>query len=87
MKKTALASGVVPTAAAGTTDKISDDLLRGAAEIADYTGLPRRRVYRLTERKQMPVFRLGSELCARKSTLLRWLDSLEAQSTKTITDD
>jgi hypothetical protein len=63
---------------------LADDLLRGAAEIAQFVfGDPaeRRRVYHLaTEVKQenrIPVFRLGNLLCARRSTLLRWIAEQE----------
>lgn len=61
---------------------LGDDLLRGAEEIAAYVfGDPRlrRRVYHLTgdARMRMPHFRIGAIICARKSTLKRWIDRLE----------
>src|SRR5271165_4062442 len=66
---------------------LADDLLRGAAEIAEFVfGDPaeRRRVYHLaTEVKEecrLPVFRLGNILCARRSTLLRWVARQESYS-------
>ena len=83
IKDTVRVSDTAQTAPAQAFDTIGDDLLRGAAKIANYTGLPRRRVYHLAERKLIPVFRLGSEVCARKSTLLRWLDGLEARAMET----
>ncbi len=86
MKHLAVANGTGFHTKASPTETIGDDLLRGAAKIAHYTGLPRRRIYHLAERKQIPVFRLGSEICARKSTLLRWLDGLEAQAAGTQTN-
>jgi hypothetical protein len=62
--------------------------LRGAAEIAAYLfGDPRerRRVYHLAvevkPEARLPVFRLGSLLCARRSTLLRWITAQEGRST------
>ncbi len=70
-----------PSAAA-----LADDLLRGAAEIARFVfgnAAERRRVYHLaTEVKQesrIPVFRLGNLLCARRSTLLRWIAEQEGR--------
>ncbi len=47
--------------------KLANDLLRGADQIADYLfGDPglRRKVYYLAETSRLPVFRLGSRLCA-----------------------
>ena len=57
---------------------IADDLLRGADEIAEFvfgSKQHRRRVYYLTgdARTRMPHFRIGSVLCARKSTLIAWI--------------
>jgi hypothetical protein len=48
--------------------ELADDLLRGADEIAAFifgTKFARRRVYYLAETSRLPVFRLGSVLCAR----------------------
>ncbi len=59
------------------------DLLRGADAIADFVyGDPalRRRIYHLAERKQLPVFRLGAVLCARRSVLLRWIAAQESEA-------
>jgi hypothetical protein len=64
------------TATAAGVD-LGDDLLEGAEEIAKFMFRDknkRRRVYHLAESKNpIPVFRMGSILCARKSTLLRWI--------------
>jgi hypothetical protein len=61
--------------------ELADDLLRGADEIAIFIfggGRGNRRtVYYLVERCRLPVFRLGSVLCARKSVLLRWISGQE----------
>ena len=61
---------------------IADDLLRGADEIAQFvfgSKRHRRKVYYLTNdaRTRMPHFRIGSVLCARKSTLLAWIERQE----------
>lgn len=53
------------------------DLLAGAAEIATFMCLSRRQVYHLVETSRLPVFRLGTQLCARRSTLLRWIEDME----------
>ncbi|MGE3743602.1 MAG: hypothetical protein AB7I59_29355 [Geminicoccaceae bacterium] len=63
---------------------IADDLLRGADEIAEFvfgSKQHRRKVYYLTgdARTRMPHFRIGSVLCARKSTLLTWIERQEGQ--------
>jgi hypothetical protein len=53
--------------------ELADDLLRGADEIADFifgARGSRRKVYYLAECTKLPVFRLGSLLCARRSVLL-----------------
>jgi len=67
---------------AGSTPKLevprtqADDLLHGGEAIASYLGLPLTTVRSLRDRRAIPVFRLGRELCARPSILDRWLDGL-----------
>ena len=56
------------------------DLLTGADAIAAFMGIKVRRVYHLAETQRLPVFRLGATLCARKSTLLSWIESMENQA-------
>jgi hypothetical protein len=65
---------------AAEKNKLADDLLRGADQIADFLfGEPgqRRKVYYLAETSRLPVFRLGSKLCARRSVLIAWIASQE----------
>jgi hypothetical protein len=60
---------------------IADDLLRGAGAIAEFlfgSREFRRKVYHLAEYTRIPVFRLGSVLCARKSVLLTWIAGQES---------
>jgi len=45
---------------------LRDDLLTGVAEIADYTGPPKRRILHLIEAHGLPVFRRGRVIHARK---------------------
>ena len=66
----------------GSPATIADDLLRGADEIAEFvfgSKRHRRKVYYLTgdAKTRMPHFRIGSVLCARKSTLLAWIERQE----------
>ena len=63
---------------------LGDDILRGADAIAAFLfGDPRlrRRVYHLTSdaRGGMPHFKLGAIICARKSTLVRWIEAQEGR--------
>src|SRR5258708_1074308 len=70
----------LPTAQSDTPDSIADDLLEGADAIATFLfgqEGSRRKVYYLAECTKLPIFRLGSVLCARKSVLLRWISGQE----------
>ncbi len=61
---------------------LSDDLLRGADAIAEFffgSRTERRKIYHLAESSRLPVFRMGSVLCARKSRLLSWIEEQEQQ--------
>jgi hypothetical protein len=58
----------------------SEDLMIGAAPIAEFLfGHPRkvRKIYYLSQHSRMPLFRIGSRLCARKSVLLVWIEQQE----------
>ena len=60
-------------------EDLADDLLKGVEAIANYTGLTKRAVYGLAEKGRLPVFKLdGWKWCARKSTLRKHIDNLEA---------
>jgi len=77
-------SGAIEIIDSGPKMTIADDLLRGADEIAEFvfgSKQHRRKVYYLTgdARTHMPHFRMGSVLCARKSTLLAWIARQEGQ--------
>lgn len=61
---------------------LADDLLRGADAIAIFVFgdvKHRRKVYYLTGEapKGMPHFKMGSVICARKSTILNWIAQQE----------
>ena len=60
----------------------ADDLLRGADEIAQFLfGTPsqRRKVYHLAATSKLPVFRLGSMICARRSIVIGWIEAQEGR--------
>jgi len=59
------------------TMTIELDLLSGADSIAAFMGIKARRVYHLAETQRLPVFRLGATLCARRSTLIHWIEDME----------
>lgn len=64
-------------------ERIDDDILQGAAQIARFlfgSESDRRRVYFLVESGALPHFRLGGTICARKSTLVDWIENQEARS-------
>lgn len=63
---------------------LANDLLRGADEIATFmfgSARHRRKIYYLTGEasRGLPHFKMGSLICARKSTLLRWIAEQEAR--------
>jgi hypothetical protein len=65
--------GEIPT-------ELADDILEGADCIAEFlfgSKASRRKVYYLSESSKLPVFRLGSMLCARKSVLLKFITGQE----------
>ena len=61
-------------------DELSKDLLWGADAIAEFVlgdRGRRRQVYHLVQENRLPVFRMGTVICARRSTLIRWVESQE----------
>jgi len=70
------------SAPADIPHELAGDLLRGADEIAEFifgTRESRRKIYYLAECCRLPVFRLGSILCARRSVLLNWIAGQESR--------
>jgi hypothetical protein len=66
-------------------EDLGDDLLEGAAAIAEYlfgSRKFRRKVYYLAQHSRLPVFRLSSVLCARKSVLASYIRTQEIQPIK-----
>lgn len=69
-------------------DALAQDLLRGAEEIAAFLfgdKTQRRKVYHLAETSRLPVFRLGSVLCARRSVLMAWISEQEQRALRGFT--
>jgi len=58
-------------------DNMRGDVLMGAGAIAAYLGLTARQVYRLVYADEIPAFKLGGSIAARRTTLARWLDDVE----------
>lgn len=50
---------------------LSSDLIYGAKAAADYCGLPRRVIYHLVEKGELPAIKKGKALFFRKSELER----------------
>ncbi|MGD0188124.1 MAG: DNA-binding protein [Roseiarcus sp.] len=62
--------------------EFSKDLLRGAEAIAEFLYGDvkfRRAVYHLAATSNVPTFKLGAMLCARKSVLLKFIESQEGR--------
>ncbi|WDA11784.1 hypothetical protein [Paracoccus marcusii] len=73
------------TAKAQPEISLGEDLLRGADEIAKFMFgdvCHRRKIYYLTGEatKGLPHFKIGSLICARKSTILNWISEQESRS-------
>jgi hypothetical protein len=65
-------------------EEFAKDMLRGAEELAQFLfgdREQRRRVYHLAATSNLPVFKLGSMICARKSVLLKWIEEQEGRHT------
>jgi hypothetical protein len=74
-------------AIASRSSPLADDLLRGAAAIAEFMlgdKAERKKVYHWAELPpgvKPPIFRIGSILCARPSRLIAWIAEQEAAVT------
>jgi hypothetical protein len=63
---------------------LGGDILYGAEAIAEFMfgdRNKRRRVYNLAD-GGLPVFRIGANICARKSVLVTWIEEQEAKNTR-----
>lgn len=59
------------------SDELARNLLSGAQEIADFIGLTRAQVYHANASGELPTFRVGTRIYARKSTILTWIADQE----------
>ena len=74
------ATPIHSTAPILVNEAFADDVLRGAEAIADFLygdATQRRKVYHLAGTSRLPIFRLGSVLCARRTVLLHWITDQE----------
>jgi len=65
-------------------DALAADLLRGADALAQFLfgdKKERRKIYHLAATSNLPVFKIGSMICARKSILLNWIAEQESRHT------
>jgi hypothetical protein len=53
------------------------DILTGHKAIARFLGLSPRQISWHDEQGNLPTFRIGRTVCARKSTLLQWIEEQE----------
>ena len=53
------------------------DLLYGVPAIARHLGRTTRQARHNIDKRRIPTFRMGAIICARKSTLLRWMEEQE----------
>ncbi len=56
------------------------DILTGAKEIARFLGMTPRQVSWHHEQGNLPTFLMGRTVCARKSTLVQWVEDQERES-------
>jgi hypothetical protein len=61
-----------------TRENLASDILEGAESIAAFLGKDPRQVYHMASRGQLPTFKLGSVLHARRSTLRQFIEEREA---------
>ena len=62
---------------------LAEDLLEGAREIATFlygNADDVSKVRRAIRTRQIPVFKIGGTVCARRSTILRWITTQELSS-------
>ena len=62
---------------------LASDILRGAPAIAEElfgSAADRWKVYNLVKHNRLPIFRMGSVVCARRSSLRDWIAEQERQS-------
>lgn len=71
-----------PSGASDTGLPLHDDLMVGADAISEFMfgnaiEGNKRRVYHAADKLGLPCFKMGGSLCARRSTILKWIDEKE----------
>ncbi|MCJ2131602.1 DNA-binding protein [Methylobacterium sp. E-045] len=71
-----------PMGVNGSGLPLAEDLMTGADAIAAFmfgsaSEANKRRVYHAADKLGLPSFKLGGTLCARRSTILAWIESQE----------
>ena len=61
-------------------DLNSADLLHGVPAIAAFMGLEERQARHLADTTNIPTFKIGGRICARRSSLRAWLAECEAKA-------
>jgi hypothetical protein len=59
---------------------LGDDLMIGARPIARFLGVAERRVYRIAEDKELPLFKFRGQIAGRKSKIREAILRLEASA-------
>ncbi|PJI56034.1 hypothetical protein CTI14_00405 [Methylobacterium radiotolerans] len=72
-----------PSGANDTGLPLAQDLLSGAEAIAlfmfgEASEANKRKVYHAAQKLGLPTFRIGATLCARRSTILAWIERQES---------
>nr|WP_314257271.1 DNA-binding protein [uncultured Devosia sp.] len=60
------------------TTELAQDMMVGATKISRFLGVTRRQIYSAVERGDMPLFKIGALVCARKSALTKWIERQES---------
>jgi hypothetical protein len=67
------------------TPELGDNLLRGAKAIAGFVygdEKMARKIFHLVATSRLPIFKLGSMICARRSVLLDWIKEQEQRHSR-----
>jgi hypothetical protein len=65
------------TEAAETRDERGGEVLYGASAIAQFLGIDETPTRHLIAKGVIPTFKIGAKVCARRRTLVAWLDDQE----------
>lgn len=60
--------------------QLASDVVWGAEAIGQFLGMTRRQVYHACDQEHLPIFRVGSTLACRKSTLMAFIADREEKN-------